>query len=126
MNGMLRIFLFVTGLIFSASVFTLLFKKKINERHSLIWLGGVIAILILFSNPEWFDVIATRFGVHYPPSLFFLLSILILAFILLYQSIQISILYDKVKELAQFVALKSTEKGERPDRTEALFQEEGR
>lgn len=126
MNGMLRIFLFVTGLIFSASVFMLLFKKKINERHSLIWLGGVIAILILFSNPEWFDAIATRFGVHYPPSLFFLLSILILAFILLYQSIQISILYEKVKELAQFVALKSTEKGEGSDRMDALFHEEGR
>lgn len=126
MSESLRWFIFIAGLLFSSSVLYLLLKRRINERHSLIWLSGVIAILILSANPEWFDRISGYLGVHYPPSLFFLIGILILALVLLYQSIQISILYEKVKELAQYVALMPVQKAEHERLMKEDMQKEGK
>ncbi|TVY07712.1 DUF2304 domain-containing protein [Paenibacillus cremeus] len=105
MNSTLKLFILCCGIGFSCGVMYLLLKKKINERHSIIWLGGVTSILVITAFPEWFDKLAVSVGVSYPPALLFLLSILVLALVVLYQSMQISILNEKLKELVQYMAL---------------------
>lgn len=105
MSGSLKIIILCIGLMLCWVVIMLLVRKKINERNTLVWLFGVLLVFILSINPEWLDVVAVWAGVDYPPSLLFLCSFIVLLVIALYQSIQISQLYAKIKELSQYVAL---------------------
>jgi hypothetical protein len=121
MSVTVKLFLLCCGIGFAGFILYLLLKKKINEKHSIIWLGGVTAILVLSANPNWFDALAERLGISYPPSLAFLVSILMLALVVLYQSMQISVLNEKLKELAQHVALEQPIRQE-PARSESKEQ----
>lgn len=105
MVSLLKLFTLFCGLLFVGTVFYLLIKRRINERNSLFWLSGSIIILILSAFPEILEVVARAIGVEYPPTLLFLIAILILLLIVLSQSIQISVLNEQLKELTQHVAL---------------------
>ena len=107
MNNILQLLIFGIGVSLCIWVIVLLARKKINERNTILWVGGIILVLIISSNPKWLDVIAKWAGVSYPPSLLFLSSFIILLIITVYQSIQISQLYDRIKEISQSIALQS-------------------
>lgn len=105
MSFALKITILSLGLLFTITVIFLLVKKRINERNSLPWLAGALIILTLAAIPEILEVGARFTGVHYPPTLLFLLATLVILFILLYQSIQISLLQERCRELAQHLAI---------------------
>lgn len=105
MDNMLQFFLIGCAILFSTFVIRLLVKNKIGERNSVIWLGGLLIILILAINPTIFDEFARRLGIHYPPALLFFLSSLILLTYNLYQSVQITKLTSKIKDISQYLAL---------------------
>ncbi|MCY9664238.1 DUF2304 domain-containing protein [Paenibacillus alginolyticus] len=105
MSELLKLILLACGLGFGTVVVRLLLKKKISERNSIAWMSAAILILILSAFPEMVDKLAQMVHVSYPPSLIFLFSTLVLLLLVLFQSIQISILNEKIKELAQRIAL---------------------
>jgi hypothetical protein len=107
MGNLLKVVIFVCGMLFTFTIIMFLVKRKINERNTLVWLSGCFVILILSTMPDTFDRLAVLVGVKYPPSLLFLISTLVILIIVLYQSIQISMLTEKLKELAQNVAVLS-------------------
>jgi hypothetical protein len=107
MNNVLQLLILCIGLSLCTWVIVLLAGKKINERNTIVWIGGIIVVLILSSNPKRLDVVAHWVGVSYPPSLLFLCSFIVLLIITVYQSIQISQLYDRIKEISQSIALQS-------------------
>jgi hypothetical protein len=108
MGNTLKVIILFFGLAFIGTVMYLLVKRKINERNSLFWLTGALIILALSTIPEILEVMAKLAGVYYPPTLLFLMAILIVLFILLSQSVQISLLQDKVRELTQLYAILNT------------------
>lgn len=101
----LKLFLLSCGLAFVAVVLYLLLKKKISEWNVIAWSAGAVAILLVSANPLWVDGAAKYLGIAYPPSLLFLFSTLILLIFALYQSIQISTLQTKLRQIAQHVAV---------------------
>lgn len=105
MNSIVPFFLIGCALLFSTIVIRLLLKNKISEKNSVIWLGGSIVILILSGNIKLFDQLAKWIGIDYPPSLLFLLSTLVLLLCNLYQTIQITKLSNKVRDITQYLAL---------------------
>jgi len=105
-HEMLGWFVLMLGLLFSAIVLSFLIRKKINEKNTLVWLGSAVLILILAVNPNMLDDLAGFVGISYPPTLLFLLSLMVLLMLNLYQSIQISTLHDRIKELSQYIALR--------------------
>jgi hypothetical protein len=105
MNTITKEIIILIGLFFVSAVIYLLIKRKINERHSLFWFFGAIIILILSTIPEILAVIANLVGVDYPPALLFLIAILVILAIILYQSIQISILQERLRELTQQISI---------------------
>lgn len=109
MSNILKVIIFGTGISLCVWVIMLLVRKKINERNTLVWISGVIAVLLLSANPEWLNVAADWTGVSYPPSLLFLCSFIVLLIMTLYQSIQISQLYAKLKDVSQAIALLNKE-----------------
>ncbi|WP_336787918.1 DUF2304 domain-containing protein [Paenibacillus sp. MMO-177] len=109
-HDILRWFILLCGIAFAAVVIRLLLRQRINTRNSVSWLLGTTAILIISANPDWIDRLADLLGIAYPPTLLFLLSTLVLLVVVLYQSIQISILNEKMRQLAQHVALTDQER----------------
>lgn len=110
MNSFLQLFLIVCAVAFSFGVVSLLLKNKISERFSVIWLAVSLLIFLIAGNPKILDKAARLLGIDYPPSLLFLLSTLILLLFCLYQTIQITKLSNKVKDISQFLALHHVEK----------------
>ncbi|KRE47918.1 DUF2304 domain-containing protein [Paenibacillus sp. Soil522] len=110
MDYHLKWFILLCGITFSGAIIRLLLRKKISARNSVAWMLSVAVILILSANPGWFDRLARLLGVSYPPSLLFLFSTLVLLVIVLYQSMQISVLNEKLRQLAQHVALLDKER----------------
>jgi len=105
MESTLRIALLIIGISFTGVIIYLLVVNKMNEKNSIVWLIGSIGILGISAAPQAVDKIATLVGVEYPPSLLFLISTLILLVCILYFSIQLSALQEKVRQLAQIVAV---------------------
>ena len=109
-------FVFVSGLAFAILIVMLLLKRRINEKNSIIWLIAAAAILLVSANPGMLDWAATRLGITYPPSLLFLFSNLVLLLLVLHQSMQISSLHEKLKQLAQHISIAEQEDRERSEK----------
>lgn len=125
-HDILKYFILFIGISLCIWVVTLLVRKKINERNTIVWIGGVILVFLLSINPEWLDVVANWAGVSYPPSLLFLCSFVVLLIITLYQSIQISHLYARIKEISQTIALQSEQSNEKKNEvSKSKFNNEG-
>lgn len=105
MNIQLRLFIFVCGIMFSLIVLNLLIKKRISEKNSLVWFGLSLCIFILSAFPSIVDSAATLLGIDYPPTLLFLMSILVVIFMSLNHYIQLSVLNSRLKEMTQQVAI---------------------
>lgn len=101
----LKLIILACGLAFVATIIYLLVKRKINERNSLFWLAGALVIMVLSALPETVDIVARAAGVDYPPTLLFLFSIMVILFITLFHSIQISALQERIHELTQTLAV---------------------
>lgn len=115
MGSLMRIIILVAGIAFFILVMSLLAKRKINEKNTLVWLMGSIGIILISAFPELLDWLAALLGVSYPPSLLFLVSALVLLIMVLYQSMQISVLNEKVKQLSQHVSLRNDMQQEEGD-----------
>lgn len=98
---------FVVGfvLLLLAFVVEAIRRDRLKERYALLWLGAGTVMLVLAAWRSLLDRLAVTFGVLYGPSLLFLVALLFLLAILLHFSLVISEHRDKMRRLAQRVAL---------------------
>ncbi|MBI5885436.1 MAG: DUF2304 domain-containing protein [Deltaproteobacteria bacterium] len=80
-------------------------RGLLKEKYSVLWLALCVAVTALAIKRQLLDMIATRLGVSYPPSLLFLVAFLFILLILLHFSVVISILHEKNKLLAQEITM---------------------
>lgn len=118
--GSANIFFIVIAIVFAFFVIKNTIKQKMIERDSIVWLILSLLAITLGIWPSILDSFARMLGIEYGPSLLFLVSILALFYLLLKQSLTISQLSIKVRELAQRLAiaeaeLLKTEKTEKAD-----------
>lgn len=109
MNIALRFTVAIIGVAFTFMVYYLLIRKKMTERITLFWsvLAIVAVVFSIFPGPiNW---VAESVGVSYPPALIFLVSILFLMLLIIYQSMQISMLEQRSREVGRAVALLENE-----------------
>ncbi len=101
MSDIVRIAILICGATFTGIILYLLIVRKINEKNSVVWLLCAIVILAVSAVPQILDKAAEALGIYYPPTLLFLVSTLVLLLCILYSSMQISALQEKIKKLAQ-------------------------
>ncbi|MFB9325193.1 DUF2304 domain-containing protein [Paenibacillus aurantiacus] len=125
MHDMLRWFVLLCGLAFSGLIIGLLLRHKISARNSVVWLLSAAIILGLSAYPSWFNHLARMLGIDYPPTLLFLLSTLVLLIMVLHLSIQLSIMNEKIRQMAQHIAISDLEQEElaRAKRQASLMRE---
>lgn len=87
------------------AIFWLLRRDRLPVMHSLWWLlvAALIALLGIF--PRLIDEAAALVGVAYPPSLLFVLAILVLLIKVLLEDVDVSKDRQRLLRLAQKVAI---------------------
>jgi len=103
-----NIFFLVLAVLFLVMVIQKTIKRKLLERDSLLWILLGLVVIILGIWPDLIMILANLIGVEYAPSLLFLLSTIVMLYLLLRQSLQISQLKSQVRELAQRQGISSS------------------
>lgn len=109
MNDVLRLTVFCLGFIFALTNGYLLIKRKLTERFSILWLFIFVLIMLISIFPTVLNQVAYLLGVTYPPSLLYLMAILGMLSIMIYQSIQLTVLDQKVRTMSQTLAILENE-----------------
>ena len=103
-----NIFFLVLAVLFPVMVIQKTIKRKLLERDSLLWILLGLVVIVLGIWPDLIMILANLIGVEYAPSLLFLLSTIVMLYLLLRQSLQISQLKSQVRELAQRQGISSS------------------
>lgn len=93
--------IFVLGLIFALSILYLVRHSKLYVPYALWWI--LIAVLTLVGSmfPQVLDDIGLSLGVNYPPILFILMALLVLALRMVFVDIHRTHLEVQLRDLAQ-------------------------
>lgn len=101
----------VLAILFSISfiilIIFLIYKQKLKEQYSLLWLLLGISMIILSCNPSWLDTMAQWLNIIYAPALLFLVGIIFCLILILHLTIAISKLSDQIIRLTQEIALQN-------------------
>ncbi len=99
----------VTAIIFSLTlllvIVQLIRKHRLREEYSLVWLAASLSILILSVFGGLTNLLASLFAVSYAPTLILVSGLLFALAVLLSQSVALSTQSNRVRDLAQNVAL---------------------
>jgi hypothetical protein len=99
----------IISIIFSLSflifIFEIIRKKLLKEAYALIWVIMGVFFLGLSCWQKGLDWISKLFGIHYSPAFLFLVMMTALIMILIQYSIVISRQTDKIRSMAQAIAL---------------------
>lgn len=80
-------------------------KRRLREEYALVWFGASLLILIFSIFGGLASTLAGIFAVSYAPTLMLVLGLLFVLVVLLSQSVTISTQADRIRDLAQDVAL---------------------
>jgi len=90
-------------------------SRRTHERHILGWLGVCAAIAALAIWRHGIDVLASAMGIYYPPSALFFLCCAALLVMVYRLSIGLAQEREKVRKLAQEIALLNVSRPEPKD-----------
>jgi predicted AlkP superfamily phosphohydrolase/phosphomutase len=80
-------------------------KHKLREEHALIWLAASLGIFFFSVFGGFARILASLFAVSYTPTLFLVLGLLFALVVLLSQTVALSTQSNRVRDLAQHIAL---------------------
>lgn len=96
----------ITGSIFFLSViFELIRRKLLKEAYAILWLFFGIIFIILSCWRRAIDYFSKLVGIYYPPAMLLLFLIFALIIVLVQFSVVVSQQNDKIRKLAQKIAL---------------------
>src|SRR5512137_1709737 len=99
----------VTAIIISLSLLLVIVqvirKRRLREEYALLWMAASLTILLLSVFGGLANLLASLFAVHYAPTLILVLGLIFALVVLLSQSVALSTQSDRVRDLAQQVAL---------------------
>jgi hypothetical protein len=92
-------------LTFLAIIFRLIIQKKLREEFSIIWIMCAIILNVFAFWRNGIAVLASFFGVYYPPSIIFMFLFFAIIVYCLHLSLIISKQKNQIKNLTQEFAL---------------------
>ena len=99
MNLVLKIFVFLFGILIFAIFFTLIKKRTVKPFYNALWLAVSIFVLSISPLERFYKTIATKLGISDASFLVIVGFISFLLVYVLYLSIKISELSNKIQEL---------------------------
>ena len=96
----------VLGLGLIILLIQLLRKQRLNAGYALIWLFAVSSVMVIISIPPLLELVTRAVGAIFPVSALSLIAFVFIFLVLVYLSIQLSMLSAQQVELIQTLALK--------------------
>ncbi|MFQ6609586.1 MAG: DUF2304 domain-containing protein [Fidelibacterota bacterium] len=93
------------GIIVMIYVFLRVKKNQFSIELSIFWMLVGFTIFLLSVFPKLIDIISKWVGIYYPPSILFLISTILLLFVIFRQEQMLSRLNENLKDLALSNAL---------------------
>jgi len=95
----------VFGIIVTSYVFIKLKRNQFSIELSFFWMFVGITIFVLSIFPRVLTIISSIFGIYYPPSVLFLITSILLLFVIFRQERSLSRMNEHLKDMAQYSAL---------------------
>jgi hypothetical protein len=101
----IQIISLIGSLFFLIFIFELIRRKRIKEAYSILWLLFGLIFLFFSFWKNGLDYFSSIVGIYYPPAFLFLIMIVSIILILVQFSIIVSSQDEKIKKLAQEIAI---------------------
>jgi len=100
-----QVVLAIIALLFALLLISMLRRRRLHAEYALVWLALVAGALVVVSSRSLLWRIAALVGAKYPASALTLISLAAIFLFLILYSTRISVLTDKVRDLAQELAI---------------------
>lgn len=98
-------FALIGAIVFLLFILNLVRKNKIDEKYSILWIILSLLILLVSLFPKIVIKCAEKIGVFYPPSLLFLVGIIIIGAYIVHITITITKQNKMIVKLTQELAI---------------------
>lgn len=88
-----------------AFLVVLLRTQRLREKYAFIWIALALGICILGAFPRTVDALARAVGVNTPSNLLFALALIVLLFVCIQLSVEITSLEEEARTIVEEVAL---------------------
>jgi len=105
MSGFAQALTIVVAVGAVAVVVALVRSRKLKERYAVIWLAVAFGMVLLVLARPLLDSVSRELGIQSGTTTLFLIATLVILGILLQLSMSLSALEDKVRDIAEAVAL---------------------
>ena len=99
----------IVGLLLIVMVLNLVRTKKLQVGYAVLWVPALLSAMVLVSVPPLLDLLPVIVGAIYPASALSLLAFVFIFIVLVFFSVQLSILSTRQIELIQTLAIKELE-----------------
>lgn len=100
-----RLLLVGVAVLMAAVVVAMLRRRRLHEEYALAWLAMLAVMLVVVLSPRMLWLVTRLVGAKFPASALTLISLAVIFLFLILYSTRISTLSDKVRDLAQELAL---------------------
>lgn len=90
-------------------ILTLVRRGALRVKYALLWIPVGVAMIAFAAVPGLLDSLAAGLGVAYPPTVLFVLALGLLIFVCVHLSWELSRLDERVRRLAEHVAIAGVE-----------------
>jgi hypothetical protein len=102
---MSTLFPFLLAFVIVAFIVWLLRQRKLREKYAILWITVGIATLLLAGFPGLLAAVATTVGFVVPSNFLFVVAIVLLLGVCLHLSLEISVVEDETRALAEEAAI---------------------
>ncbi|OUM39814.1 DUF2304 domain-containing protein [Arthrobacter sedimenti] len=102
---MSTLFPFLLAFVIVAFIVWLLRQRKLREKYAILWIAVGIATLLLAGFPALLATVATAVGFVVPSNFLFVVAIVLLLGVCLHLSLEISVVEDETRALAEEAAI---------------------
>lgn len=105
MSGLAQVAVLIIALGAVVGVVVLVRRRRLKERYAVIWLLVAFGMVVLVLARPWLDSLSVALGIQSGTTTLFLLATLVILGILLQLSVSLSEMEEKVRDIAEAVAL---------------------
>jgi hypothetical protein len=105
MNASVQAFGVSVVVVFLTVIIRMVRGRKLRAKYSFLWLAVGAVVLVISLVPGLLDRMSSFVGIYYPPAFLFVSAAMLLLFVAVHFSWELSRLEDRTRTLAEEVAL---------------------
>ena len=103
-----RAVIVLLGLSVLGLIINLVRTKRLHVGYAVVWLPAIVAVITLVATPPLLEGVTRVMGAIFPASAMSLLGFVFIFLALIFISVQLSLLSNRVVEIAQHIALSNS------------------